>query len=104
MAINGSGCSAIGMASFSSSEALRFAGAEGGGAGVGAETLLAVLDWPQATLSQTHRPITAGRMNNDLRRTAAVPPDQANGRGWVGSEISREPKLFMLVEPLELGN
>jgi hypothetical protein len=43
-------------------------------------------------------------MNNDLRKTAVAPPDQANGQGWVGLDISREPKLFMLVEPLELGS
>jgi hypothetical protein len=42
------------MASFSNSEALRFDGADGGGAGA----VLVVLDWHQAGLPHSHSPST----------------------------------------------
>jgi len=50
------------MASFSSSEALRFAGAEGGGAGVVARTVLAELDWPREKPPDKKRLSSVARM------------------------------------------
>jgi hypothetical protein len=51
----------MGMASFSRSEALRFAGAEGGGAAVVAATVLAELDWAGAELLDKNKPRKAAR-------------------------------------------
>ena len=51
MEISESGCSAIGMASFSSSELLRFAAVEGGGAAVTAGTGFTEFVWPRVELT-----------------------------------------------------
>jgi hypothetical protein len=59
MAISGSGCSAIGRASFSRSEALRFAAAEGGGAALVAATAFVELDWLGEELLDKNKPTKA---------------------------------------------
>jgi len=50
------------MASFSSSAALRFAGAEGGGAGVVAGTVVPGLGWPREELPDRERLSNVARM------------------------------------------
>ena len=62
MEISESGCSAIGMTSFSRSEALRFAGVEGGGAAVTAGTGITEFVWPRVELTDEERLSSAVRM------------------------------------------
>jgi hypothetical protein len=50
------------MASFSSSEALSFAGAEGGGAGVVAGAVFVELGWPKELLRDRERLNSTARM------------------------------------------
>src|SRR4051812_41279745 len=96
MAISGSGCSAIGIASFSSSAALRLAGAEGGGAGVGALALVVVLDWPRAALPKPQSPSAMVRAQSNLNTTAAAPPGWGNGLGRLGLRNCVRTKAFIL--------
>jgi hypothetical protein len=87
MAMSGSGCSAIGMASFSRSAALRFAGAEGGGAGATAGAVLAELGWPWEELPARERPSRALRMMQALGRITAARPDQRSGLSCLVVEL-----------------
>jgi hypothetical protein len=55
------------MTSFSSSEALRFAGAEGGGAGVTSATAFVELGWPWEKPADIEKPSRAARITEDRR-------------------------------------
>jgi len=83
MAISGSGCSAIGKASFSRSEALRFAGAEGGGAAVAAETGLAEFDWASEELTDSQKLNSAIKTTHHLKGIPVMPPNQRCPNGLV---------------------
>ena len=98
--MSGSGCSAIGMASFSRSEALRFAGAEGGGAGVTAGTVFVELGWARVELPDRKRPSNAVRMRQALERITAAHPDQRAGLAWLALEFVSWLRVFMFLCPL----
>src|SRR6266576_1372405 len=102
MAMSGSGCSAIGMASFSRSEALRFAGAAGGGAGETAATVLAELGWAREELPDRERPNSALRMMQALGRRTAAHPDQRAGLACLGLELVWRRRVFMFLFSLIL--
>jgi tryptophan synthase beta subunit len=96
MAMSGSGCSAIGMASFSRSEALRFAGAEGGGAGVpAAGTGLAELGWPREELHGREKASSAARMTWDLGRIMVAHPEQCAGLAFPVLGLVGSLRVFM---------
>src|SRR5688572_4977427 len=84
--ISGSGCSAMGTASFSNSAALRLAGAAGGGTGVGAEEDVVCATAPRntgpTTVQQTNKAAANGLMGkNSLTPALNEPEDQRRRRG-----------------------
>ena len=87
MEISESGCSAIGMASFSSSVALCCGGAEGGGAAVPAGTGLAEFVWPREELTDKDRLSSAVRMMLHLRKIKEALPDQRAGLAGILPEL-----------------
>src|ERR1041384_5298374 len=79
MAMSGSGCSAIGSASFWSSAVLFLAGAEGGGAGVAAGATAVEPAWARAELTDKQRLSNSARMKEDPAMRRAPAWDQPPG-------------------------
>ena len=94
--MSGSGCSAIGMASFSRSAALRFAGAAGGGAGVTLGTVLAELGWAWEELPDRERS-SALKMMQAFGRITAAHPGQRAGLDCLVLELVGRLRVFMIL-------